>query len=108
MLDVKQKMANGSRTKIVCRILEIVNDFYIVSDGITRPKLTHRVHLTRAQLKEYLVLLTAHRLLTYNSTNRRYSISEKGLRFLDIYYKLIDMIGEEGEEEADYSQLPRV
>lgn len=103
-------MDNRSRTEIVSQILEIVNDFYIETDGVTRTKLMHWVRLSRAQLKEYLILLSAYRLLIHNSRNRRYSITEKGLRFLEIYYKLIDMIGkEEGkEEEIDYSELPRM
>jgi predicted transcriptional regulator len=108
---INQKMNNRSRTEIVSQILEIVNDFYIETDGVTQTKLMHWVRLSRDQLKEYLVLLSAHRLLIHDSRNRRHSITEKGLRFLEIYYKLIDMIGiEEGEEEeeVDYSELQRM
>jgi predicted transcriptional regulator len=107
---MKQKHANRSRTEIVREILEIVNDYYIESDGVTRIKLTHLVYLSSAQLKEYLVILTTHHLLVHNSTNRRYRMTKKGLRFLEIYYKLRDMIseGEEVEQEIDYSELPRM
>jgi len=97
---------NRNRTEIIRQIIEITND-YDLDKGITRTKLMHKAYLSSAQLKEYLALLTAHRLLTHNSAVRRFRVTEKGLQFLEIYYKLSDMLSEE-EEEVDYAELPRM
>jgi predicted transcriptional regulator len=84
----------------VRQIVETVYDFDDDSDGygITRARLMHEVMLSNAKLREYLVLLTAHRFLSYKPEMRRYNITEKGLRFLDIYYKLRDIMSEEEEK----------
>ena len=87
---------NRSRTEIVRQIIETVNDFEENGDGngITQTRLMHDVMLSSAQLKEYLVLLTAHRFLI-KPEMRRYYVTEKGQKFLEIYYKLSEMISEE-------------
>jgi predicted transcriptional regulator len=53
-------MTNRSRTEIVSQILETANRS---SDddgggGVTKTKIMHKVFLTSAQLKEYLMILT--------------------------------------------------
>jgi predicted transcriptional regulator len=102
-------MTNRSRTEIVRQIMETVKDYDVEGEGITQTKLMYKVYLSSAQSKEYLALLTAHHLLIYNPANRRYSITEKGLRYLGVYYKLSHMMSEEEEvEEIDYAELPRM
>ena len=97
---------NRSRTEIVRQIMETVNDYDVEGEGITQTKLMYKVYLSSAQSKEYLALLIAHRLLIHNPANRRYSITEKGLRYLGIYYKSSHTMSE--VEELDYAELPRM
>ena len=99
-------MLNRSRTEIVREIIETVNDFEGNGDGngITLTRLMDEVKLSSTQLKEYLVLLTAHRFLI-KPKMRRYYVTEKGQRFLEIYYKLSEMISDEEVEVAQKRKI---
>ncbi|MDQ4101921.1 MAG: winged helix-turn-helix domain-containing protein [Thermoproteota archaeon] len=42
------------------------------------------LYLSGAQLRKYLIYLTAHVLLIYDPTMRAYHITERGIRFLEV------------------------
>ncbi len=100
-------MANRSRTEIVGQILEAVYDSEADEDGsgegITRTKIMYTAYLSSAQLKEYLLVLTVHGLLIFDSAMHRYNITEKGLRYLELYNKLGDVMKGKEEEEKEQS-----
>jgi predicted transcriptional regulator len=85
-----------SRTEIVIQILEAVNDNDDGEDGIgvTRTTLMYEVYLSSAQLRGYLVALTIHDLLSYDSAMLTYNITKKGLRFLKLWYNLNEIAEE--------------
>ncbi len=89
-------MKNRNRTDIVTKILEIVYDHEGDDDGegITQTKIRYGVYLSGAQLREYLIPLTLHGLLIYDSAMRRYHITEKGIRFLDLWHNIHDITNE--------------
>ncbi len=89
-------MANRSRTEIVSEILEAVNDNDAEGIGVTRSTLMNEVYLSSAHLREYLVALTVHGLLTCDSLTLRYNITEKGLRYLELCNKIGEVL--RGEE----------
>jgi predicted transcriptional regulator len=93
-------LTNRSRTETVSQILESANDHDDVG-GVAPTTLMYEVMLSSVKLKEYLILLTAHGLLSYESTMHRYSITGKGLQFLEIYDSLGHMMEDEdkGEEQ---------
>lgn len=95
---------NRSRTEIVSQILDAANDHDDVG-GITPTTLMYEVMLSGAKLNEYLIVLTSHGLLSYERTMHRYSISGKGLRFLEIYDNLDHMMKGEEEEEERRQQI---
>ena len=76
-------MTNRSRTEIVSQILESAdrssddND-----DGVTKTKIMHKVFLTSAQLKEYLMMLTENDLLGYDSATVNSKLPKKVIGFL--------------------------
>lgn len=78
-------MTNRSRTEIASQILDSAgrssddND-----DGVTKTKIMHKVFLTSAQLKEYLMMLTENDLLGYDSATRKFKTTQKGHRFLEL------------------------
>jgi predicted transcriptional regulator len=82
-----------SRTEIVIRILEIVNG--TGSDGFTRYKIMYNGFLSYAQLKEYLTVLTENGLLRYDLDSHTFKSTEKGLRFLETYNQMDDLIKEQ-------------
>jgi predicted transcriptional regulator len=57
----------------------------------------YRAFLSYAQMKEYLAMLTANDLLSYD-TSGIYRTTDKGLRFLDATRKMDGMVGLNTEE----------
>jgi predicted transcriptional regulator len=82
-----------SRTEIVIRILEIVNG--TGSGGFTKYKIMYNAFLSYAQLKEYLRVLTDNDLLCYDLDSHTFKTTEKGLRFLETYNQMDDLIKEQ-------------
>src|SRR5918912_17532 len=79
------KMKNRSRIDILAQILRAVNG---TGGGITKTKIMYNALLSYAQMQQYLLLLTEKGLLLqYNKTMHTFNITEKGLKFLEIYNK---------------------
>jgi predicted transcriptional regulator len=94
-----------SRTEIVAQILQIVYDNDTDDEGggegLTHTEIMYAVYLSSGSLREYLIALTVHVLLIYDPTMRTYHITERGIRFLELYYRLGDMTEEEQKEEGE-------
>ena len=82
-------MKYRDRIDIISQILKIAN-----GGGVTRTKIMYRGLLSYAQIKEYLMLLTEKELLRYDKNTQTFKTTEKGLRFLDIYSRIGDIINE--------------
>jgi len=95
----RRLMANRSRTEIVSEILETANNHGKNGLGVTRAKIMNDVYLSSAHLRKYLMTLTAHGLLSYDSQMCRYNITEKGMRYLELYNKIGELWKEEKVEE---------
>jgi predicted transcriptional regulator len=80
-------MRYRSRTDIISGILDVAN-----GGSATRTKIMYKAYLSYNQLKEYLMLLTENKLLSYDAYSQTYRTTEKGLRFLDISNQMDDMI----------------
>jgi predicted transcriptional regulator len=79
---VVEGMKNRSRTEIIDEILKAANG------GITKTKLMYKVFLSPAQLRQYLTVLTESDLLRYDLVSRTFKTTEKGLRFLNLYNQI--------------------
>ena len=88
-------MKNRSRTDTVAKILEVINDQDEDGDAVTQTTISYELFLGGALLKEYLMALTLHGLLSYEPTSRRYNTTKKGLRFLQIYYKISTILNQD-------------
>ncbi len=55
-------------------------------------------------MKEYLIALTIHGLLSYDSTTRTYNATEKGLRFLQIYYKICNILNKDSNNNKFWTE----
>jgi predicted transcriptional regulator len=80
------------RTEIISQILEAANDGG--GAGITKTKLMYNAFLSYDQLQEYLMLLIESDLLSYDSTIRKFKITEKGLTFLQAYNQIDQILKE--------------
>lgn len=81
-------MQYRDRAEIIRQILEVANG----AVDITRTKLMYKAFLSYTQMKEYLMLLTESDLLSYDSITHTYKTTEKGLRLLQFYNQLDDMM----------------
>jgi predicted transcriptional regulator len=76
-----------SRNNIIRDILDAASD-----GGVTRTKIMYKAYLSFGQLKEYLSVLTDNGLLSYDTHTQTFKITERGLRLLDAYNQMHDMI----------------
>jgi predicted transcriptional regulator len=83
----ERAMTNRSRTEIMSKILKDAN-----GGGATQTKIMYSVFLSYNQLKEYLMVLTQNHLLSYDLNTRTFKTTEKGLRFLEAYNQMDDMM----------------
>ena len=90
-------MRYRSRTEIISQILEAANNHV----RITKTRLMYKVFLSHDQLKGYVKVLTESDLLRYDSVTRTFKTTEKGLRFLNLYNKIDQLMKEEEEEEEE-------
>ena len=80
---------NRSRDDIISDILEVASG----GGGIaTKMGIMYKTFLSHAQMKNYLTYLTQHDLIEYDVGTQIYKTTEKGLRFLDTYGQMDDMI----------------
>jgi predicted transcriptional regulator len=90
-------MKTRTRIDIISQILETANG------GVTtKIKIMYRTNLSYAQLKGYLMTLSDKDLLRYDLDTNTFKTTEKGLRFLEIYHKLYNIVR---EEEGLHQQL---
>ena len=82
-------MKYRSKINIISQILEAAN-----GSNATRSKIAYNAFLNYYQLKEYLMLLTEKELLCYNEDTQTFKTTERGLRLLDTYNQMDDMIKE--------------
>ena len=77
-----------SRTDIINDILDAANG----GGGATKTKIMYRAYLSFTQMKEYLRVLTENNLLRYDAYTQTFKITEKGLKFLQTYDQMFDLI----------------
>ena len=61
-------------------------------NGSAKTKIMYESFLTFPQLEEYLSLLLKNDLLVYNAIHRTYKTTEKGLRLLELYNGLPEIV----------------
>jgi predicted transcriptional regulator len=101
LTDKNQSDTRRNRTEIVIQILDAVADQTENDDGVgvTKTTLMYEVFLNSNQLRKNLSALTAYNLLHYDPAMGTYSITEKGLRHLELWYKINDMANELLEQQ---------
>jgi predicted transcriptional regulator len=80
-------MRYRSRIDIISRILEIAN-----GGDATKTKIMYKAFLSYNQLKEFLMVLTANDLLSYDLDTHTFKTTEKGLRLLEVYNQMDQVI----------------
>jgi predicted transcriptional regulator len=98
-------MTVRSTTEIVFDILEMADRGSFEghyddghTDGVIQTGTMYKGLLGYKQLKEYLKVLTENDLLSIDSATRKFKITQKGRRFVQIYNKMSDLV-KEGQEQ---------
>lgn len=85
-------MKYRSRTEILDAILRSVGS------GTSKTQIMYHAYLSFAQLKEYLALLERTNLLVREEGTNIYKLTEKGLRFINAYDEISELIHSEANE----------
>ena len=80
-------MKYRDRIDIVSQVLEIAN-----GGDVTKSRIMYKAFLSHNQLKQYLKVLTANDLLSYDLVSQKFKTTEKGLRYLDAYNQIGDIV----------------
>lgn len=93
-------MRYRSRIDIIGQILEAAN-----GGNATKTKITYKALIGYDQLKENLAALTEKDLIRYDKNTQTFKTTERGLRFLQIYNQLDNMIKEEEEQPQTQQRM---
>ena len=74
-------MKHRSKEEISALILEAI----VNTHRPTQTMIMYKAYLTHVQLKEFLASLMEQGLIEYNKLERIYTITEKGMHFLEVY-----------------------
>jgi predicted transcriptional regulator len=85
-----------SRDDIISVILDAANGG---GGGLTKTKIMYKAYLSHSQMKEYLSVLIESGLLGYDVYTRKFKTTEKGLRFLDTYNQMTDVMKTEQQQQ---------
>jgi predicted transcriptional regulator len=76
-----------SRADIIAAILRVVTE-----RAATKTRIMYRAFLSSSQLKQYIPILLDNGLLATNEERSIYRITENGMRLLQLYYQLTEMM----------------
>jgi predicted transcriptional regulator len=87
-------MKYRSRNDIFASILQAASE---EKEGAKLTKLMYKSFVSYLQLSDFLAELTKHELLTFDSKSKRYSVTQRGIKFLDLYLKMDHLIQREDQ-----------
>jgi predicted transcriptional regulator len=79
-------MKYRSSTEIIDSMLRSIRS------GATKTHIMYRAYMSYSQLKEYLKLLEERQLIKYEPGSQLYVLTEKGLRFMNAYDKINELV----------------
>ena len=77
-------MKHRSKEEIAALVLEAI----VNTHRPTQTMIMYKAYLTHVQLKEFLASLMEKGLIEYHKLERIYTITEKGMHFLEVYNQL--------------------
>jgi predicted transcriptional regulator len=97
-------MKNRDRFEILNLILQTANGY----NNVTMTKIMNRALLSYNQMKEHLAFLTEKDLLYYDKDSGTFKTTEKGMRFLQIYGRMDDLVNLSQLYEQEQKQEPGI
>ncbi len=81
-------MKYRSRDEIIGSILQYAAN----KEGVTKTRIMYNSFLSYSQLNEYIDHLIKNELLSYSKVSKRFKITEKGLKYLELYSEIVEMV----------------
>jgi predicted transcriptional regulator len=94
-------MKNRDRFEILSLILQVANGG---GNNATVTRIMKRALLGYKQMKEHLAFLTERDLLYYDTDIGTFKTTETGMRFLQIYSRIEDMIKPSSQQQQQYRE----
>jgi predicted transcriptional regulator len=63
-----------------------------IKSGVSRTQIMYKAFLSHAQLKEYLKILEDRGLVRYEEQSRLVRITERGVRYMNVYEELAELV----------------
>ena len=100
IIPFSKRMNFGSsyrdRISIISDILEAAKG----ECGVTKTGIMYKANLSHDQMKEYLGILTENYFLYYNLHTQTFKTTEKGLRVIEAYNRIKDVIKEQQQVQV--------
>lgn len=87
-------MKYRSSTEIIDSMLESIKS------GASKTRIMYSAYMSFSQLKEYLKLLQERELIIYEEGSQLYRLTEKGLRFMNAYDEIKELVSTTDERNA--------
>ena len=87
-------MKYRSSTEIIDSMLRSIRS------GATKTHIMYRAYMSYSQLKEYLKLLEERQLIKYEPGTQVYVLTDKGLRFMNAYDKINQLVPSINEDKS--------
>jgi predicted transcriptional regulator len=79
-------MKYGDKMEIIYSILQSIGS------GSGKTRMMYKAFLSYSQLKDYLEMLEEKNLVDYGQGSQKYTLTEKGIQFLNAYEKINELI----------------
>lgn len=88
-------MKNRTHHDILAKVLETAKG----TDGTTKTRIMYGAYLSSNQLKEYIAYSQGHGLISYDARKRAYKTTIKGIRLLEVFTKMNEIVPSNAIEE---------
>lgn len=88
-------MKNRTYHDILAKVLETAKG----TDGTTKTRIMYGAYLSSNQLKEYIAFCQGHGLINYDARKRVYKTTIKGIRLLEVFTKMNEIVPSNAIEE---------
>jgi len=88
-------MKYRDRTEIITLILTSASRI----NGVVKTKIMYEAFLSFSQMEEYIALLVRSGLVEHDELKKTYKTTEKGLRLLDMYSRLHQIVESKKKED---------
>src|SRR5207302_4032466 len=92
---LREEMKYRSRTDIIAMILQAA------TTGATKTRIMYSAYLSYAQVKEYLGFLLQRDLVRYEEGSGLYKLSERGMKVLEAYEGISEMIALDSQKPVN-------